>query len=289
MPLLAQSPNWPSKRHVQITMLTFGNVPTTDMPYKQFHARVVVDSKQVIAFSDYIKPKRTPESEREEKQSSSTKTGRTHSVAPSLTIGPLPQGKLGGNSTWTNEKTTGSEKKRYTSRITQQEKHGVIWWGFNVDDLNEQEDGIDMPDDILPAVSFEFFGNSNIPASPPKHMDIVIASYWSIIPQSEPKSTWIRKLLHLTKSSSNTQAISYSNLFQIVALETTPSSLPERSHYSADVQVWPGATDPQHTYYVDINLPTVSSINVKPAFVQTGRYISMLTCRLEIDDQNCFR
>jgi len=131
-------------------MLTFGNVRTTDIPYKQFHVRVVVDSQQANGHSTGIKPKRTPESEREEKQSSSTKKGRTRGVAPSLSIGPLPQGKLGGSSTWTNEETTGSEKKRYTSRITQQELYGVIWWGFNIDDLNHQEDGIDMSDDILP-------------------------------------------------------------------------------------------------------------------------------------------
>jgi hypothetical protein len=253
-------------------MLTFGNVRTTDIQYKQFHVRVAIDSHQKNPRSTGIKPKRTPESEREEKRSSSTKTGRTHGVAPSLTIGPAPQVKLGGSSTWTNEETTGSEKKRYNSRITQQELYGVVWWGFNIDDLNEQEDGIDMSDDILPAVHFEFLGDSDTPAPPPERMGVVIASYWSIIPQSEPKGTWIRKLLRLTKSSGDTQAISYSNLFQIVALETVPSNLPNRSHYCADVQVWPGATDPQSTYLVDVTRQTVCSVDVKPKFV-VGRYI----------------
>jgi hypothetical protein len=269
-------------------MLTFGNVQTTDIPYKQFHVRVVVDSQQANAHSTGIKPKRTPESEREEKRSSSMKTGQTRGVAPSLTIGLIPQGKIGGSSTWTNEEATGSEKKRYTSRITQQELYGVIWWGFNIDDLNEQEDGIDMLHDVLPAVHFEFIGDSDVPAPPPERMDIVIASYWSMIPRSEPKSTWIQKLLRLTRSFGNNQAISYSNLFQIVALETDPSNLPERSHYSADVQVWPGATDPQHTYLVDVKRPTASSVNVKPAVV-VGKYIPTLTCGLEFDNQNIFR
>ena len=208
-------------------------------------------------------------------RSSSTKTGRTRGVAPSLTIGLAPKGTLGGSSTWTNEKTTGSEKKRYNSRITQQELYGVVCWGFNIDDLNEQEDGIDMSNDILPAVHFEFIGDSDIPAPPPERMNVVILSYWSIIPQSEPKGTWIRKLLRRTKSSGDTQAISYSNLFQIVSLETVPSNLPERSHYCADVQVWPGATDPQSTYLVDVKRQTASSVNVKPAFV-VGRYICWL-------------
>ena len=255
-----------------MTMLTFGNVRKTDLQYKQFHVRVAVDSQQANSHSTGIKPKRTLESEREEKRSSSTKTGRTRGVAPSLTIGLAPQGKIGGSSTWTDEETTGSEKKRYNSRITQQELYGVVWWGFDIDDLNEQEDGIDMSDDILPAVHFEFIGDSDIPAPHPERMDIVIASYWSIIPQSEPKSTWIHKLLRLTKSSGDTQAMSYSNLFQIVALETVPSNLPKRSHYSADVQVWPGVTDPQHTYLVEVKRPTASSIDVKPAFV-VGGYI----------------
>ena len=200
-------------------MLKFGNVQTTAIQYKQFHVRVAVDLHQENSHSTGIKPKRTPESEREEKRSSSMKTGRTRSVAPTMTIGLAPKVTLGGSSTWTNEETTGSEKKQYNSRITQQELYGVVWWDFNIDDLNEQEGGIDMSDDILPAVHFEFIGNSDIPAPHPERMDIVITSYWSIIPQSEPKGTWIRKVLHLTKSSGATQAISYSNLCQIVTFK----------------------------------------------------------------------
>jgi hypothetical protein len=38
-------------------------VPTTDIPYKQYHVRVVVDSQQASVLSTGIKPKRTPESE----------------------------------------------------------------------------------------------------------------------------------------------------------------------------------------------------------------------------------
>ena len=148
----------------------------------------------------------------------------------------------------------------------QQELYGVVWWGFNIDDLNEQEDGIDMSNDILPAVHFEFTGDSDIPAPPPERMNVEISSCWSIIPQSEPKGTWIRKVLRLTKSSGATQAISYSNLCQIVTFKTVPSNLPERSRYCADVQVWPGATDPESTYLVEVTRQTASSVNVKPEF-----------------------
>ena len=176
-----------------------------------------------------------------------------------------------------NEETAGFEKRRYNSAITEHRSDGNVRWGFNIDDVNLQKSGIDMREDVLPTVCFEFVGNSNVPAPPPECMDIVITSYWSMILPSEPKSTWIHKLLHpfkfrLTGNSCNTQTTSYSNLFQIVALKADLSNLPEPSHYRAKVKVRSGASGPP-----DVKRKAADSVDVTPAVVD-GRHITLLTC-----------
>ena len=94
-----------------------------------------------------------------------------------------------------------------------------------------------MPDKVLPTVHFGFNGKS---ISFPKHMDIVITSYWSKISptRSEPNRTQIHKLLHLFKSIGKTQCISFSNLFQIVALTANIDNLMKRNHYKAKTKMY---------------------------------------------------
>lgn len=172
------------------------------------------------------------------------KIGRTRGITAGLTLGLQPQGTITGAATKTNEATASSEKKRYNSSITERHRDGFILWAFNVDDVNLQERGIDMQGDVLPTVLFDFVGDSDVPAPPPKCMDIVITSYWSMILPKKPKSTWIRRILGLIKSSGKTQTPSYSNLFQVVALKIVPSDLPKLSRYKAEVKVRSGASDP---------------------------------------------
>jgi hypothetical protein len=206
-------------------------------------------------------------------------------MSAGLTLGPHPQATITGTATKTNEKTVGFEKKRYNSTITEHRSNGNVRWGFSIDDVNLQKWGIDMREDVLPTVRFEFIGDNDEPAPPPKYMDIVITSYWSMILPSKPKITWIHKLLHFfsRRSTGNTQTTSYSNLFQIIALKADLSNFPKPSHYRAMVKVRSGASDPP-----EVKRRATDSVNVTLAVVD-GRYITLLTCGLESDESNIFR
>ncbi|KDR84196.1 hypothetical protein GALMADRAFT_55255, partial [Galerina marginata CBS 339.88] len=225
--------------------------------YKQFYITVVVDSRQENARFEDIKPKRTPDSDMEEKQSSSSKTGRTRGMTAGLTLGPHPQVVLTGATTNTTEETTGFEWKRYKSGITEDHGDGIVLWGFNVDDLNLQKQGTDIREEVLPT--------------------------WSMILPSESKGTWIRKLLGFVRPSGKAQTPSYSNIFQMVALTTVPSDLPELSHYRAKLEVRSGTSGPP-----DIRRRAVESVNVTPAVVD-GTYITLLVCGLKSNKTNIFR
>ena len=200
-----------------------------------------------------------------------------------LTLGPHPQGAIMGAVMKKNEETVGYEKKRYNSGITEHHSDGNVRWGFNIDDVNLQKWGIDMREDVLPTVRFKFIGDCNVPAPPPKCMDIVITSYWSMIIPSEPKSTWIRKLFHFFRSTgnANSQTISYSNLFQIVALKADLSNLKEPSHYRAKVKVRSGVSGSP-----DVKRKAADSVNVTPAVVDGRSIFFLLTCGLEFDETN---
>ena len=254
------------------------------MAYKLFHLRVVVDSHQENADIEVIKPRATSDSNGEEKQSSSVQSGWTRGLNLEL----YPKTAITGTAMKTNKEIVGSEKKRYLSAITEYQNDGKVRWGFNIDDVNFQKWGINMPEYDLPAVSFEFIGDSDEPAPPPapppKYMDIVITSIWSMISTSELKSssTWIHKLLHSFRSTGNTP--SYSNLFQIVALKADPSNLPELSHYRAKLKVKSGVSGPP-----EVKKRAADSVCVTPAVVD-GMYITFkLLGGIGSDETNIFR
>ena len=236
----------------------------------------------------FIKPRRTSDSNKEEKLLSSTISGQSRAMSAGLNMGPNPTGTMTFTATKTNQQMAGSEKIQYNSRITSQYGNGNAWWGFNIDDDNFRNWGIDLQENDLPSVCFEFFGEDEDPAPPPECMDIVITSCWSIIPPSGPKSTWIRKLLHIFKSTGNTQTTSYSSLFQIVALKADLSNFTKPSHYKATVKVRSGASDSQVNPN-DVKRKAGKSVGVKLAVVN-GRFLTLLTCRLgESDKTNVFR
>jgi hypothetical protein len=209
-----------------------------------------------------------------------------------VNLGLRPQGIFKIYKTKKGEETAGFERKRYSSRITEHHSDGIIWWGFYVDDLYEQERGIEFLDDALPTVCFEFVGYPKVP-SPPKRMHLEIASYWSIIPKDKKEKNWIRTILDRSLSSGNAQATSYSNLCQIVALETVPSDLPPRSDYKVTMYVTPGVPDTDCvSCYTNIDIPTADSVTVTQVFT-TGRFITcppvdLPTCGLASDDTNAF-
>jgi len=258
-----------------------------DTAYKQFHVMVVVDAHQDNAVPQDVKPRKTPYSDREEKQLSFMTTGQNRGMEAGLTAGPIPEATVKYTAGKKHEEIIGSEKKQYTSRITQDRKDGTVWWGFDVDDRHFQDQGIDMLDHILPTVHFKFFGNANIPAPPPERMDVVIASYWSMRLLSEPKRTWIRRLLHSFGFSGHTQTISYSNLFQIVALKTVPSNLLGEGHYRAMVDVMPRAGDPLEVIPLKGN-----SVDVTPAVFDGQRKLrdlnSLKITKFQLSD-NCIQ
>ena len=252
----------------------------TDFAYKQIHLRIVVDSHQENADVKVIKPRKTPYSDGEEKQLLSMKSGRTHGMASGFTLGPHPQASVIVTATKTKEETAGSEKKLYKSTISEYHDDGKIRWGFNIDDINFQEGGFEIREDDLPTVHFEFTGDSDEPepppTPPPEYMDFVITSYWKRSLPSEPKHNWIRKLLHVFKSTGNGQIVSYFNLFQIVALNANLFKLVNPCRYRAKVVVNPGASNPHE---VKVTRRALESVNVIPAVVDS-KYITLVTLRL---------
>ena len=245
--------------------------------YKQFHLAVIVDSQQGNAHVKVIKPKSTSVSGGEERQLSSTKSGWTCGISTGLNLGSHPQAAIMGVAMKTNEKTAGFEKTQNHSAITASvhRSDGNVSWGFNIADVSIQKQGIDMQEDDLPTVRFEFAGDSDLPEPPPKYMDIAIISSWSIIPlhevsDSEPKSAWLHKLLRFFRSTSKAQTTSYSNLCQIVALKVDPSNLPRPSRYRAKVEVRSGVCGPP-----DVKRQAADSVDVTFAVVDSdGRYIT---------------
>jgi len=135
---------------------------------------------------------------------------------------------LTGTAMRTSEAASSSEQKRFNSRITEQSMLGLAWWGFNIDDPHEREEGIEMSNETLPSAEFEFLGNSDAPSSLPEHLNIEVASYWSIITSSGHDLTWLKTLL-----ASKT---GYSNLCQVVTM-AVPSNLSKRSTYKATLHV----------------------------------------------------
>ena len=246
--------------------------------YKQIQLWVHVNSQQETARVKDIKPKKTSDSDGEEKQSSSLRSAQTCGITANFILGPQPQATITGAATKTNEETAGSEKKRNRSAINQQHSGGIISWDFKIDDVNFQKHGLDLREDNLPTVRFMFVGETNVPAPPPDDMDIAITSCWSMIlpGPSEPKSTWIRKLLHSFKSTANTgntsPTVSYSNLFQIVALRADLSKLTEPSHYVAKVKFKSGASCPPD---VEVKRKAADSVDMTPT-ISIGKYINLL-------------
>ena len=265
----------------------------TDIAYKQFHLRIVVSHQENAKFKT-IKPRKTPHSDGEEKQLSSTKSGRTHDMRTGIALGPHPQATVTLNTTKTKEVSTSSEKKLFKSPISVYFLDGKIRWGFNIDDENFQEEGVELRKDELPTVRFEFQGESDepesLPTPPPEYMDIAITSHWKLTLPGEPKHTWIRRLLLFFRSNGNTQAPSYFNLFQIVALKPNLSKLRKMCPYRANlaVDMDPGAASDPQRHEVKVTKKALEYVNVIPAVVDSdGKYI--ICCIVDFMSRNLMR
>ena len=221
----------------------------------------------------YFKPQTTPDSNGQEWQSSSTKSGWTWGTTANVirVRGLDPEIAITGTAMKRNEKTVDSEKIRYYNSITGRRSDGEIQWDFDINDVRYQKVGFDMPkdSDVLPTVQFKFVGEPPPPL--PNDMDVVITSFWSMIPSPESlsdlKSIWIiRKALKIFRPTDDIQTPSYSNLLQKVALNASNLSKPSESYYQANVEFRPGTEVPHE---VIVKNPAAGSVNVTPSVVCT--------------------
>ena len=154
-------------------------------------------------------------------------------LSASALIGAIfakPQLSLTANAGRNSERGTNVERLKKFSRITEMDMRGVICWGFYIADRFDQGHGRSTPAHELPSACFEFVGDEDTPAPPPKRIDVEVSTYWTLIPRGSeniPDNIW-----HSRKN------IAYSNLCQITALKI-PSKLQGRHNYQSTLHVFP--------------------------------------------------
>jgi len=186
---------------------------------------VAIDTTHKTTKITVKRPLATCAEDHMKKLTSTGKQGWTATVTSMVKM-PLPTLNITAGASRVTE--TLSEKTMLTSRITQNDVHGVVWWGFSVDDPNERRSGIELGPCKLPSVDFEFLADKT-PPSPPPNIHIEVAAYWSW--WSLPNRKW---------SGSKTQEQPpYHNLCQLVVLEM-PSDLSASSDYMAELKVGSG-------------------------------------------------
>jgi hypothetical protein len=199
---------------------------------------VVIDAKEELTRVDAIKPSRTPAIGPESTEVTARQSA--HGLSGSVGFGSPPikamfSGHLGAESSWH------LERRNYGSRITQGDRDGVVWWGFNIDDPHEQEAGKELFLDTLPSAEFEFLGKK---ASHPAQMHLEVTSCWSLISSTENRLSWLQALVGLAKA----KGLSYSNLCQMVRLEI-PSTLLEDYEYKSLTDVKQSGCLTQHKLF----------------------------------------
>jgi hypothetical protein len=140
-----------------------------------------------------------------------------------------------------------------TSQINLQTHYSRASCAFNINDPPHKKNGIQMTEDMLPAIEFDFFQDTTSPRAS-RIIDVEIKSYWSPISRSRQGFPW------LGESSEPLQtAPLYSNLCQSVALKI-PSNLTERAPYVAelDVDLQNLDSDPHISLIVDSPLVSVT-------------------------------
>lgn len=243
---------------IDFTKLKFSSEGSTkNAAYKQYYVRVTVDTQEENADVNIIKPLRTPAFDREVKGISGSKTNWSAGFGGTIggILGAIPTMTGTGTSTRAGEKSSSSEQKQFTSRITEDGKRGVAWWGFNIDDPFEQDKGIRMCDESLPSAKFKFLGKTKAPPpSLPKFVHVEVASYWSIPAGGGP---WLDIILKSAPKSGL-----YSNLCQVVVLKI-PSQLSEGYPYCATLHIDSAGME------IDESLPANEPLEVYPS-VQFG-------------------
>ena len=184
----------------------------------------MIDAKEKLTRMEGIKPVQTPaigpKSTEVTTRRSSSALGFSSSSVGSPSIKAMFSGESSSYLVMT----------KYGSRITQGDKDGLVWWGFNVDDPNEREAGKEL--NTLPTVEFEFYKEN---ASLPAQLHVEVASVWTLIPSNKNK---LQELIRMAKP----KGLSYSNLCQVVQLQI-PSTLLEDCHYKSLTDMLPSGND----------------------------------------------
>lgn len=206
---------------------------TVNTGYEQIHLRVTIDPQERDADANVIQPRQTSTSDGEIKGISgwTNSWAQTGSIAAGLTR-LVPQGTVTGGLSHTTGTSGATERKQYTSRITEKTLYGVVRWGFQIDDESDRKAGIKILGSKLPHASFEFYPKSglvNIPA--PSFVDVEVASYWSLISHKQDRRWFLDMFSH-----PQSDVVTYSNICQAVALKI-PSTLMKRSRYKATLKV----------------------------------------------------
>lgn len=132
--------------------------------------------------------------------------------------------------------------------------------------LNLQQGGRFFEEPELPIATFHFRTDANKCIPVPDHIDIEVASYWSIIPSPTVASNigWLNKILPLT--SNDSPVIRYSHLCQMTALKI-PSDLKEHSDYCAVLSVNNGTGVGLH-FKTDISHPGSESVKIDSQMIR---------------------
>ncbi|KAF9558795.1 hypothetical protein CPC08DRAFT_709388 [Agrocybe pediades] len=217
--------------------------------------QVVIDSQEKYTNIANVKPLPTPASDREVKVVETTKTTRTLLLGVAAAIGAPTKVTLNGTASRANERGQTQEHKRYTSRITTSDASGVVWWGYNVDDANQRQEGLRMLEghENLPSASLTYklplkvtlegcpeeekYGSSSSSTrrtSATKSIDIEVASYWSLISEEKNLSLDVFRKLIAT-ANKNREHVPYSNLIHFVVLTIPPEPQPKSNYVSTMV------------------------------------------------------
>ncbi|KAF9554633.1 hypothetical protein CPC08DRAFT_712743 [Agrocybe pediades] len=220
-------------------------------PFEQSYMQVIIDSQREHTNIKHVKPQPTRDSDNERKVVETTKSTRTIIAGLAAALGTPTKMTLNGSVSHARERGRTEEHKRYTSRITTSDTNGVVWWGFNVDDANQRQEGLRLLEghENLPSATLTYkmpqegtedehpaegvYGAVCDPRRPSatKPIDIEVASYWSLI--SEGKTWSLDTILKLiTAANENREHVPYSNLIHFVVLTIPPKPHP-KSNYVA--------------------------------------------------------
>ena len=225
--------------------------------YEQIYARVVIDAKEKLTRVNAIKPSRTPAISPESTEVTTQQSSSVLSILGSVKFGsPSLKAKFAGH--LGAESSSYLEMRNYGSRITQGDRNGVVWWGFNIDDPNEREAGKEL--DILPSVEFEFLGEN---ASLPAQLHAEVASVWSLIPSNKNKKLKLQDWIGMAKQ----KCLSYSNLCQMVQLEISSTLLKNCDYKSLTVMM------PSGDRHKQVELECSESVHITPSVGSLDRPI----------------